>query len=347
MLYIHDTSCISPQQTFEQTDTNRLHLNDERMMMAIEPSYEGIPPGMLRRMGKAVRMGLGAAMILIAKTTAPDGIIIGTANAGKEDCVKFMQQIVDYDEGLLTPLNFVQSTPNAIAATIGLLTKNHGYNNTHVHLWLAFEYALTDAAMMIAENPRSTYLIGAVDDISGVNYIFEDKSGSYKTKPVSNDQLYENPSPGSLAGEGANMFLVSGLEENAIAKIIAAETLVSDDELLLRKTLQDFINNNLPADEKIDLLLTGENGDSRLLKYYETCETLLSESTVVARFKHLCGEYPTAVAMGLWLCCQVLKQQFVPAHTIKKAGEQTRYKHILMYNSCKGGHHSFMLIAGC
>ena len=173
MFYIHQTSCISPQQTFHPIDINKLHESIENKMLAIEPAYDGIPPGILRRMGKAVRMGVGAAIPLLKNNPDPDGIIIGTANGGKEDCVKFMKQIIEYDEGLLTPINFVQSTPNAIAAQIGLLTKNHGYNITHLHLWLAFEYAMIDAGMMINENPAGSYLLGASDDISSYNYNFE------------------------------------------------------------------------------------------------------------------------------------------------------------------------------
>ena len=188
-------------------------------MLAIEPSYEGIPPGVLRRMGKAVRMGAGAAMPIVKNNPNPDGIIIGTANGGKEDCVKFLNQIIEYDEGLLTPINFVQSTPNAIAAQIGLLTNNHGYNITHLHLGLAFEFAIIDADMMLNENPLNSYLLGAVDDISIYNYNYEDKSGWYKKEAFTNKSFYETNSPGSIAGEAAAMFLVNGNKSGSIAKI--------------------------------------------------------------------------------------------------------------------------------
>ena len=116
MLYIHQHTCISPQQAFNDVNIETLKESAENKLKAIEPVYEGIPPGILRRMGKAVRMGVGAAVPLLKTNTAIDGIIIGTANGGMEDCIKFLNQIIDYDEGLLTPGNFVQSTPNAIAA---------------------------------------------------------------------------------------------------------------------------------------------------------------------------------------------------------------------------------------
>ena len=347
MFYIHQTSCISPQQTFNDIDINILHEPADRKLLAIEPACNNIPPGILRRMGKAVRMGVGAAMPLLQNNPAPDGIIIATVNGGKEDCVKFMNQIIEYDEGLLTPINFVQCTPNAIAAQIGLLTKNHGYNITHSQLGLAFEYAMIDAGMMINENPLSSYLLGAVDDISSFNYNFDEKSGYHKKEIVSNKNLYQTDSPGSIAGEAAIIFLVNGNESGAIAKVHAIDTLHHEDEFIVKERLQEFIKKYLPAGEKIDVLVSGENGDNRLLKYYRSCESLMEHDVTIVRFKHISGEYPTATSMAVWLCCHILQKQSIPEHIIKKAAAvKTGYKNILIYNNCNGVQHSFILMCG-
>ncbi|MBK5272530.1 MAG: beta-ketoacyl synthase chain length factor [Bacteroidia bacterium] len=346
MFYIHQTSCISPQHTFRDVDINKLVEPAERKLQAIEPSYDVIPPGVLRRMGKAVRMGVGAAMPLLQNNLMPDGIIIGTGTGGKDDCVKFLNQIIEYDEGMLTPINFVQSTPNAVAAQVGLLTKNHGYNITHLHLGLAFEFAMTDADMMLNENPLNSYLLGGVDDISINNYYFEDKRGWYKKEDISDKKLYEINTPGSIAGEAAAMFLVNGTEAGSVAKVLAVDTLHHQDESIIKEKLQDFIEKHLPAGEKIDLLLTGENGDNRLLKYYSSCEEVIKDDVTIARFKHMCGEYPTATAVGLWLCCDILQNQHIPHHMIKNAVVKTTYKNILIYNSYKGVQHSFILVSG-
>ena len=352
MFYIHQTSCISPQQTFNNTGTDHLVEAVEKKLFAIEPAYESIPPGILRRMGKAVRIGVGAALPLLPNNPMPDGIIMGTTNCGKDDCIKFLYQIIEYDEGMLTPLNFVQSTPNAVAGQLGLLTKNHGYNITHLHYGLAFEFAMIDADMMLHENPMNSYLLGAVDDISTHNYYFEDKAGWYKKEDISNKILYEtNPitigSPGSIAGEAATMFIVNGKKQGSVANVRAVDTLHHEDESIMKEKLRDFIGKYLPAGEKIDLLLTGENGDNRLLKYYASCESAMKEDVTVARFKHMSGEYPTATAMGLWLCCDILQNQYIPAHMIKKmAAAKTGYNNILIYNNYKGFQHSFILLSG-
>ena len=345
MMYIHHTSCISPQQTFANDDLNHLQLHTAKWMQAIEPAYPGIPTGVLRRMGKSVRMGVGTAMQLLQKGTAVNGIIIGTANGGKEDCVKFLNQIVEYEEGLLTPINFVQSTPNAVAAQIGLLTANHGYNITHVHAGLAFENAVTDAEMMVGENPGCSFLLGAVDDISTYNYNFEEKQGWYKKDWLQASSLYDTNTAGSIPGEAAAMFLVNDKPNGAVAKLTAAATLHHKNVGVVGATLSEFLATHLPKGETIDLLLSGDNGDNRLLPFYTICEIAMTNNTTIARFKHICGEYPTATAMGLWLSCHILQQQAIPKHMIKKQGITESYKHILIYNNYKQTQHSFMLVS--
>ena len=137
MFYIHHTTCISPQKTFIDVDLNQLNEQVDKKLKVVEPSYKEIPVSVLRRMGKAVRIGIGAALPLIQKTNDIKGIVIGTANGGMEDCIKFLNQIIQYEEGTLTPTNFVQSTANNIASQVALFSSNKEYNITHVHrVWL-------------------------------------------------------------------------------------------------------------------------------------------------------------------------------------------------------------------
>ncbi len=345
MFYIHQTYCISPQKTFLQANLETLNPPTEKRLLAIEPAYDEVPPGILRRMGKAIRMGVGAAMPILKSSNSVNGIIIGTAKGGMEDCIKFLNQIVQYEEGLLAPGNFVQSTSNAIAAQLGLLSNNKSYNTTHVHRGLAFENAIIDTIMQLHEFPGNQYLLGGVDEISDFNYNIETLSGAYKKEAVSNEHLYDINSPGSIAGEGAAMFLVNTQKENAIAKLQAIKILHTEDQGIVNISLQQFIVTHLPAGEKIDLLLSGENGDNRTLKFYTDCEGLMETNTAIVRFKHLSGDVPTAAAFGLWLACQVLQKNALPVHMIKKPFPGSCCNTILLYNNYKGLQHSFMLIS--
>jgi hypothetical protein len=350
MLYIHRTTCISPQQTFPETDVDLsfLHGSEDNKLKAREPSYEGIPPGQLRRMGKTVRLGIGAALPLLREAARPpNGILIGTANAGMEESIQFMKEIIDHEEGILSPGAFVRSTPNTIAAQLSLLSHNKAYNITHVHAGLAFENALTDAMMLVREHPASTLLVGAADEIGTHNYNIDRLQGWFKTEPVSSKDLYTVDTPGSLAGEGATMFLVSDQKENAIAGLEGLAMLHSEDPVVAGKRLRSFLDQHLPAGEKIDLLLSGENGDNRSQPFFTTCENVLGKISdcPIARFKHMCGEYPTASAFALWLACQILGNHPLPSHMLKKPSPKTECRRVLIYNNHKGLQHSFMLVS--
>ena len=342
MFYIHRTSCISPQQTFGQIDLNDLKLSVDNNLLAIEPNYEAIPPGLLRRMGKAVRFGVGAGLPLL-KENKVDGIIIGTSNGGLEDCVKFLVQVIEFEEGRLTPTNFVQSTTNAVAASLGLLSANKGYNITHVHRGLSFENAMLDAAMLLKENPDNSYLLGGLDEISLYNNTLETLGGWFKKSPTLNSELYNSKSPGTLAGEGAAMFLVNNNPQGAGAKVLDMNMLHTSDLDEVLQSLHNFLTPHLVNGFKPDLFISGENGDERHLPFYEGVENQLSGQVNIVRYKHLSGEYATSSAFALWLSSQIIQMAELPEQLVKrKTGSD--FKNILIYNNFKGAQHSFMLV---
>ena len=342
MLYVHKTSCFSPQQT--TPEAGRLTESRANQLLVQEPAYPNIPPGVLRRMGKAVRMSVGSALPLLKDIPQPDGIIIGTANGGIEDCIKFLNQIIEYNEGLLTPGNFVGSTSNAPAAQIALITKNKRYNSTKTHRGLAFENALLDAAMLLEEKPEDVYLVGSVDEISSYNFNIDRLAGCFRKEIVSNSRLFENTSAGTIAGEGALMMLVSNQEKNAVAKLEDLQTIHTEDTLLVKETAEKFLLRNGFPGEKIDLLLTGENGDARIEKYYQQVESSFSEETSVARFKHLSGEYCTASSFGFWLATEILRTGKVPEIVLKRKGSAP-VKRIFIYNNYRGFQHAFIILS--
>ena len=344
MIYIHQANCISPQNSLSQGDGGVLAGPVDGVYRVIEPGYSGISPNALRRMSKAVRLGVGAALPLLSTAGSPDGILIGTGNGGMEESVKFLRQIIDYSEGLLAPGSFVQSIPNAIASQIGLSSKNRGYNSTYVHRGHSFEHALIDAAMLVREHPGSRYLVGGVDEISGYHYQIELADGWYKRSLKAGLGLYDYDSPGTIAGEGAALFHVGGEAGGALAMVRGIATLHSRDASFVAARLRSFLQHYLPAGAQPDLLLSGENGDSRALPFFTVCEAQLDPAVPIVRFKHLCGEYPTASAFAVWLALQLGTS--LPQHMIKRPGSSRRadLRYILLYNNHKLSQHSFILL---
>lgn len=328
MLYIHHTSCIYPQKGL---DSPVGPVNNQ--LKAVEPVYDGIPGNVLRRMSKSVKLGVGAALPLLKYS--PDGILIGTGYGGMEDSIRFLNQIIAYDEGVLTPGTFVQSTANAIASQLGLLQHNRGYNITFVNRGLSFESALLDAAMLVREHPGRSWLAGGVDEISAHHYRFECAEGWFKDGVAAGEGIAAGAGA-DAAGEGAAAFLVNDDPAGALARISRIVLVSGEDEEVLRSALTGMLEGTIP-----DLLLSGENGDNRALRWYRIAESLMSPGTGIARFKHLCGEYPTASAFALWLACNL--PAVLPAHMIKRPPAGTP-RHILFYNNYKFTQHSLMLL---
>ncbi|MBS1765605.1 MAG: beta-ketoacyl synthase chain length factor [Bacteroidetes bacterium] len=341
-MFIQKATCISAQATYGHVDLNVVRPFTEGRLTASEPAYSQIPNAVLRRMGKAVRMTVGAVTELMQHCPMPDAIIVGTANGGMQDCIRFLNQIMEYNEGTLTPTNFVQSTPNAIAATIGLNGRNHNYNITHVHRGNAFENALLDAQLFLKENNSAQVLLAGVDEISDYNFNIERLGGWYKnTVP---DDFYNNGTEGSLPGEGVAAFLLSNQKENAPAKIVANSTLTTDDMDELLKWVNTFIQTHI-ADTEGLMFLSGNNGDVRFADATLKIESLLPEADL-ARFKHFTGEYPTATAVALWLAVQFLEEGYsVPVHFMIRQ-RQSRYRRCLIYNHYKLQQHSLILAEG-
>ena len=345
MPYFHQSICISPQASFPETDLTQIRESANNLLSVVEPDYPGIPAGVKRRMGKSVRMAVGAALPLLQKYPQPDGMIIATANGGMEDCVKFLNQIIEYNEGLLTPANFVQSTSNAAAAQIALVTKNHQYNITHVHRGLAFENALMDTVMSLKEYPDTAYLMGCTDEISAYNYNIDGLAGWFRKDPVSNIDLFTTSAAGTIPGEGSFMVWMNNQREGAIASLDAIRTVHTEDPAMVLNILIEFLSENFADGEMPDLLLTGENGDNRLLKYYEAVESAFQDTVPVARFKHLCGEYCTATSFACWLSFQILTDGSIPPSVIKKNSSAKPVRRILIYNNYRGAQHAFILIS--
>src|SRR5207253_3406481 len=105
-LYIHSAGFIAPEAIPGEAVTR---------LSAREPDYTGlIPPMQLRRMSKAVRMGIGAAKACLdsAGIQRPDAIAVGTTLGCLKDTEVFLNKLVTQEERMLTPTSFIQSTHN-------------------------------------------------------------------------------------------------------------------------------------------------------------------------------------------------------------------------------------------
>jgi hypothetical protein len=345
-MYIIDSACISPQQTFDNAffeGNVKVHEGDR--YIAVEPAYgQLIPAGLMRRMGKAVRMGVGAGLPLMQKTQV-EGIILGTANGGLEDCLKFLNQIVDYNEGTLTPTNFVQSTPNAVAGNLALMSKTTGYNATHVHKGLAFEAALLDTMMLLDEKPGHRFMIGSIEEISDYNHNIDLLSGSFKTGYFTSENLFSLDSPGSANGEGAAMFVVQAEKpagKAANIRDVFQSSYLPEEEI--NATAELFLERNGLSAKDIDAVILGISGDNRTDHLYFNLQQGLFTHADCYTYKNMVGDYPTGSAFATWLGACVLAGEKLPEQCIYSRSGSDKIENILIYNHFKASQHGFILL---
>lgn len=351
-MFIVNSSCISPQLSY---DHRLLTLGKVEHLLgnqyeALEPPYKKmIPLNLLRRMDKSVRMGVGAGMTLLKQAEKDEklieGIIIGSANGSIDKSISFLHQLVDYDEGTLTPSDFVQSTSNSISGTLALLGKVQGYNNTHVNNGLAFESALLDAFLQFETTEIERLILGGVDELSQSNFNVDEARGMYKSaEQTHSENLLRSNSYGTVAGEGAALFVLEReYSTDAKARIVDVDQFSFPDFDAVIERTEAFLARNGMAPHDIDVLFMGYNGDVRMDLFYEHFRQTLFETTGVYTYKNLVGEYYTASSFALWMAANLLGGQTMPRRSIWRPVPR-RAKRVLIYNHYEGKQHGLILL---
>ena len=283
-------------------------------------------------------MGVAAAMKCLqhAAVEMPDAIIMGTAYGCLQDTEFFLTRMIEYNEELLTPTAFIQSTHNTVGAQIALMLKCHNYNNTFVHRGFSFESALLDAMMLLQENEMNNILVGAADEITGSSHEILSRFGLYKD--------------GAIAGEGAFFFLLSNETPGKnIAQLNAVNTFYKPTGIAdIEQHILSFLSSQSVTMADIDLVITGGNGDKKNDAVYDSLSTSVFAGKQKICYKNLCGEYPTATSFALWLATGIFQIGHVPETLIsEKSMTRKPVKKILIYNHYQHIHHSLYLISAC
>lgn len=342
---------ISPQQTVETNDfLSSIIEYKENVLTCAAPDFKNyINPIQLRRLSRMLRIGLSAATIAIRDADAPavDGIITATGYGFLDETAKFLHEILEQQEKQLTPTYFMQSTYNALAGLVALSQKCTGYNNTYVSKGFSFENALHDCMMQLNDAPSHTFIVGAYDEASDVQYRANIRAGHYKHERVSNLRLFDSATAGALQGEGAAFFAIATkAESNCYAELVDVEILYRPQNLTtLSDAMLALLSRHSLSIDDINLVVDGSSGDffqdNLLQQLYKS--KLAGKSRV--RFKHLCGEYCTATAFALWLSARILKEQRVPdAITVPDNIYRADLNCILVVNHYMGRNYSLTLL---
>lgn len=350
--YINGVGCISAQKTFDAVFLEEAELNENDTIFALKvPVYKDfISPVAIRRMAKGVKNGIVASALAMkeAQIETVDAIITGTGMGCIEDSEKFLKAILDDKEEFLTPTSFIQSTHNTVGAQIALGLQCKAYNLTYVNGSVSFESALLDAKMKIEEHEASTILIGGIDETADFTMSVFKLAGFIKKENESPYKVLNSTTKGAVYGEGATFFVVEDKKQDfTYAEVLDVEILnkLKADEVEAKITA--FLKSNSLQISDIDAVVLGYNGDVEFDSYYKTLSENAFANTPQVYYKHLCGEYNTASAFGLWVGAKIIKTQQIPKILKVNSLENSEYKKILLYNQYKGIDHSFTLISKC
>ncbi len=348
--FINGIGIISPQRTLDRRYFLLSPVDyQENYLRSIEPQYdELIPAQHLRRMSRILRMGTAAAIMAVqqAAVTKPDAIITGTGYGCLEDTAKFLSQISDLREYALNPTPFMQSTHNTIGSQIALILECTGYNQTYVHGACSFEHALLDTMMHLSENPELNILAGAIDEWTSTRHEVESRFSKYRREVTSTLALFQTSESGTIAGEGAAYFVLTGTQSaQTIASVIGVRAFSGSASGTMDEKISAFLNDCDIETSDVDLVLAGKNGD---LSFDSKMDAVIDlfEGSSVGTFKHLCGEYNVASSFATALAATMLEQQQIPYFVLLRDLNRT-LQTVLIYNSYFSDQHTFILLQRC
>ena len=343
--YIKSISCLSAQNSFPNNELDMLILNSTAIKHAIEPNYKDyVNAGNIRRLNRIIKMALVTAIdaVSCANILKPDAIISATGKGSLTDTEKFLMNLFEDHERLLNPVNFINATYNALNGLIGVHYQLSSYCNMYVHRGLSCYSALSDAILLLNEEPSQNILINAYDEITPDHYFIKNRLEYWKSDLCEDHELLNSTSQGTKAGEGAISMILS-LNKDAENNQVCLELLGAKNKSsisAISKDLLTFIHTLKP-----DLILCGYNGDIRFKDYVSTLKE--EHNIPVLSWKPLSGEFETADSFGIWFGHSILKKGFLDDKYTFLQVNQTRsqpevkkeIERILIYNHFFGKDH--------
>jgi len=349
--YITSMGVVSPQKSSD--DKNWLEENvtyDSPKIRCIEPDYkELISPIHLRKMPRILKIGLYASMLCMRNSGIinPDAIIVGTGFGCLEDLEKFISQISSGNEKTLFTTSFIHSTHNLVGSQIAMMTKNQNYNMNYVHRSFSFENALTDAIMLLEENEANNVLTGCIDEITDYHFKLYQYLNFWKINGIADKNFYLLNTPGTIAGEGSAFFNLASVKTIDSPEIKGVYTFYKpENPTEIKNHFYTFLDSIRISVNDIDLVISGNTGDNKFDKVYETfAEDCFSSKKALVFYKHLCGEYHTATGFALSVAVHILKNQKIPSALVLSNISDKDIRHILIYNHYRNIEHAFILLS--
>ena len=325
-VYINGVSSISIQEQARNFTVESLKTIHQGVNEAHQPLYkELIPPAMVRRMAKGVKMGIYTAHLALeeAHIQMPQAIITGTGLGCLVDSEKFLELLLDNNESYLTPTSFIQSTHNTVGGQIALHFGCKGYNFTYVHQHSSFESALLDGLLQIKAEEIENALIGGIDEVGKTTINNQQLAQLVNTEDI----VFEK---GINTGEGATCVV---LDQHHTATSYAELVDIHISNTTNPRSIASFLKENNLTEEAIDLVYVGSCDLPVDQDYFKAIYHSFKQAEMLT-YKEYVGHHHTASSFGLLLAAERMKRD-------------ANVQYILLYNQFQGKDHSFILLKQC
>jgi 3-oxoacyl-[acyl-carrier-protein] synthase II len=248
----------------------------------------------IRRADKLSKMSVVAAAAAVSDSRIADlgdkrvGIILSTAFGAHVTTFEFLDGIIDYGEGNVSPTSFSNSVHNAAASYISTSLDIKGPTLTVTRFRFSFQSALELGKCWLEQGRCDYLLLGAVDQYGDVlGYVSEKKlnpSHEGEIKPFSFGQ------GGHIPGE-CSVFFLLGREQSASSYCSIDGVYTYDDP---------------HSAEKVDLNILSADG---MLTDESLYLQQLSPEIPVAAYSPLFGSIMTGGAMNIAAAALMIKKQ--------------------------------------
>lgn len=340
-IYIEAAHQVSIQQPLTEAWMTEPIRYDEPFVRAVNPTFRDfIPANEVRRMGNIMKRALVTMLRLVADTGVehPDAIITGTSLGCLDYTERFLDDLTQNGEQMLSPTWFMQSTHNTVGSALAIYTKTHGYNVTYSHGELSFDAGLLDAWMQMQLGRISTAVVGGHDEMIASYYELLKRTGYVGVKGM------------VPCGEVAMSMLLNTEKKADSLCGLAAVTISSFISMnQMRQQVEKMLSNAGMTYGDLSAVMTGVNGNPQNDCHYDAMVRSLFPDKPLLHYKHLFGENFTASALGVYAAAHCLHQRVLPTslYADDTPCRQDSPESILLINQRGGKEYSLILLTAC
>ena len=324
--------------------------NSQKIILK-NPDFAGLLPANLSRRTSTIIKRAIYLTNQIVKSNTPEiqAIHIATGGGSQDESTKFLENFAQsLPNAILSPQPFFLSIQNAIAGHIAMFLNLKVPNFTFCQNNLSFESALKYTFFKLQNNLIQSCLFVSIDEFNQENFNIMNAHQFIKNITDINDTFYPSKSPGHIAGEGGEAYILTNqLTQNTIAEILTIEFKYKLTEI----NIKDFIIKELSkyqlALKDMDLILCGLNSDYLYDNMYDSVvHSPDLDNATILQYKSLCGEYFTAQSTGFYIGLNALQTQMIPEELVikKSLSPNPKINYVLLCNQFRGAEFSFIVL---